>query len=111
MTYQQPHRFEVTVGDKLIALETGDLATLAGGAVTIRLGDAVLLATATASKLPREGIDFFPLSVEFEERLYAAGRIPGSFFRREGRPTDRGDPHRPPDRPASAPALPQGLPQ
>ncbi len=87
MTYHQSHRYEALVGDKLIALETGDLASLAGGAVTIHLGDSVVLATATAAKTPREGIDFFPLSVEFEERLYAAGRIPGSFFRREGRPT------------------------
>jgi polyribonucleotide nucleotidyltransferase len=62
----------------------------AGGAVTVRLGDSVVLCTATASKKPREGIDFFPLTVDFEERLYAAGRIPGSFFRREGRPSESG---------------------
>ncbi|NOZ72997.1 MAG: polyribonucleotide nucleotidyltransferase [Chloroflexi bacterium] len=87
MSYHQKYHFETTVGDKTIAVETGSLAKLAGGAVTITLGGAVILATATASKTPREGIDFFPLSVDFEERLYAAGRIPGSFFRREGRPT------------------------
>jgi len=85
--YHQPYRYETTVGGKTIAFETGALAKLAGGAVTIHLGGAVILATATASKSPREGIDFFPLSVDFEERLYAAGRIPGSFFRREGRPS------------------------
>ena len=62
----------------------------AGGAVTVRLGDSLVLCTATASKKPREGIDFFPLTVDFEERLYAAGRIPGSFFRREGRPSEGG---------------------
>jgi len=87
MTYHQPHRYEVEVGGKTIAFETGELAKLAGGAVTIHLGGAVILATATASKSPREGIDFFPLSVDFEEKIYAAGRIPGNFFRREGRPS------------------------
>jgi polyribonucleotide nucleotidyltransferase len=60
----------------------------AGGAVSVRAGDSVILCTATASKKPREGISFFPLTVDFEERLYAAGRIPGSFFRREGRPSE-----------------------
>jgi polyribonucleotide nucleotidyltransferase len=76
------------VGDKAFTLETGLLATQASGAVLVRLGDSVVLCTATASKAPREGIDFFPLTVDFEERLYAAGRIPGSFFRREGRPSE-----------------------
>jgi polyribonucleotide nucleotidyltransferase len=69
-------------------IETGHLALQAGGAVTIRIGDSVLLCTATASVAPREGVDFFPLTADFEERLYAAGRIPGSFFRREGRPSE-----------------------
>ncbi|HEY63006.1 MAG TPA: polyribonucleotide nucleotidyltransferase [Caldilineae bacterium] len=84
----EPKRFIAHAGDHEIILETGLLAPQAGGAVTIQSGEAVLLCTATATKTPREGIDFFPLSVEFEERLYAAGRIPGSFFRREGRPSD-----------------------
>ncbi|NOX60769.1 MAG: polyribonucleotide nucleotidyltransferase [Chloroflexi bacterium] len=87
MSYRQKYQFETVVGNKPIRFETGDLAQLAGGAVTAILGESVILATATASKTPREGIDFFPLSVDFEERLYAAGRIPGSFFRREGRPS------------------------
>jgi polyribonucleotide nucleotidyltransferase len=78
--------FSVEVGGKPITIETGKLAGQAGGAVTVRQGDTLLLATATMSRSVREGIDFFPLSVEYEERLYAAGRIPGSFFRREGRP-------------------------
>jgi len=69
-------------------IETGHLALQAGGAVTVRIGDSVLLCTATASAAPREGVDFFPLTADFEERLYAAGRIPGSFFRREGRPSE-----------------------
>ena len=65
--------------------ETGLLAPLAGGAVTARMGDTVVLVTATCAKSPREGADFFPLTVDVEERMYAAGRIPGSFFRREAR--------------------------
>lgn len=84
----QPHRFVARVADRDIALETGALAGQADGAVLVRAGDTVLLATATASKQPREEVDFFPLSVDYEERLYAAGRIPGSFFRREGRPSE-----------------------
>jgi polyribonucleotide nucleotidyltransferase len=76
------------VGDKSITIETGQLAMQAGGAVSVRAGDSVILCTATSSKKPREGISFFPLTVDFEERLYAAGRIPGSFFRREGRPSE-----------------------
>ena len=74
------------IAGRTLTIETGRLAHQAGGAVTVRYGDTMMLGTATASK-PRPGVDFFPLSVEFEERLYAAGRIPGSFFRREGRPT------------------------
>ena len=83
-------RFTAMVGDKEFVLETGKLAEQAGGAVTVRLGDTVVFATATMSATPREGIDFFPLSVDYEEKLYAAGRIPGSFFRREGRPAESG---------------------
>ncbi|MEP0763944.1 MAG: polyribonucleotide nucleotidyltransferase [Chloroflexota bacterium] len=82
------HRFVAMVGDKEFVLETGKLAEQAGGAVTVRLGDTVVFATATMSVAAREGIDFFPLSVDYEEKLYAAGRIPGSFMRREGRPSE-----------------------
>ncbi len=74
--------------DKTISFETGKLAGLANGAVTARIGDTQVLVTATASKKPRDGADFFPLTVDIEERMYAAGRIPGSFFRREGRASD-----------------------
>ena len=80
--------YVVQLGSQPITIETGELAMQAGGAVTVRLGDSMVLCTATSSKKPREGIDFFPLTVDFEERLYAAGRIPGSFFRREGRPAE-----------------------
>ncbi len=68
-----------------MTLETGRFANLADGAVTVRVGDTTVLSTVCTSK-PREGIDFFPLTVDVEERSYAAGKIPGSFFRREGRP-------------------------
>src|SRR5574341_2486963 len=81
-------RFSVTVGEREITVETGHFAQQAGGAVTVREGDTMLLAAATMSASPREGIDFFPLSVDFEERLYAAGRIPGNWFRREARPPE-----------------------
>src|SRR5258708_7600570 len=82
-------RFTAKIGNQEIIIETGKLAEQAGGAVTVGRGDAVLLATATMSNNIRPGMDFFPLSVDYEERMYAAGRIPGSFFRREGRPTEQ----------------------
>ncbi len=77
------------IGGKQFSFSTGKLAMLADGAVVARLGSTEILVTATANKTVREGIDFFPLTVDFEERMYAAGRIPGSFFRREGRPTEQ----------------------
>src|ERR1700694_4593973 len=80
--------YTAKLGEHEVQISTGKLAGLAGGAVTVRIGDTLVLVTATASKAPRPDIDFFPLSVEFEERMYAAGRIPGSFFRREGRPSE-----------------------
>ncbi|MGD2144058.1 MAG: polyribonucleotide nucleotidyltransferase [Anaerolineae bacterium] len=82
------HTFTATLGDQVLTLETGKLAQQAGGAVTISSGETKLLVTATMSRDVRQGISFFPLTVDFEERLYAAGRIPGSFFRREGRPPE-----------------------
>jgi polyribonucleotide nucleotidyltransferase len=81
------HQYKTSVGDKQITIETGKLAQQAGGAVTVRVGETIVLVTATASKAPREGIDFFPLTVDFEERFSAAGKIPGGFFKREGRPS------------------------
>ena len=74
--------------DRTIRLETGRLAQQAAGAVTVYLGDTMLLSACTASKRPKEHLDFFPLTVDVEERMYAAGKIPGSFFRREGRPSE-----------------------
>ncbi len=84
----EEYTFTAQLGERTITLSTGKIARLAGGAVVARCGETALLATATMSRTPREGIDFFPLTVDFEERLYAAGRIPGSFFRREGRPSE-----------------------
>ena len=75
--------------EKTLTFETGKLAGQAGGAVTVRLGDTVVLVTATAANSAREGADFFPLTVDIEERMYAAGKIPGSFFRREGKSSDQ----------------------
>ena len=102
----QKYSYTTIIGGREIAIETGTLAKLAGGAVTVRSGDSVVLATACGAK-PREGVDFFPLSVDYEERLYAAGRIPGSFQRREGRPSDQAILISPPGGPSAAPALPQ----
>jgi polyribonucleotide nucleotidyltransferase len=82
------HTFTANLGEQVLTVETGKLAQQAGGAVTVSSGDTKLLVTATMSRNVREGIGFFPLTVDFEERLYAAGRIPGSFFRREGRPPE-----------------------
>jgi len=81
-------KYVVEMGGKPLTIETGQLAMQAGGSVVVQMGDSVVLCTATASRKPREGISFLPLTVDFEERLYAAGRIPGSFFRREGRPSE-----------------------
>ncbi|MGE5589049.1 MAG: polyribonucleotide nucleotidyltransferase [Bacillota bacterium] len=79
--------FSLEVAGRTLTLETGRLAKQAGGSVLVRYGDTTVLVAATASEKPREGIDWFPLTVDYEERLYAAGRIPGNWFRREGRPT------------------------
>ncbi len=79
-----------TINGRPLTLETGRFARQAGGAVTARYGDTIVFAAATVAKTTRPGIDFFPLTVDFEERLYAAGKIPGSFPRREGRPSEEG---------------------
>lgn len=79
----------LTVGGRTLTLETGKMARQASGAVFASYGDTQVLATATGSTEPREGIDFFPLTVDYEERLYAVGRIPGGFIKREGRPTEK----------------------
>ncbi|MBA4379655.1 MAG: polyribonucleotide nucleotidyltransferase [Anaerolinea sp.] len=101
-------RYTTTVGSRTIAIETGKLAPQAGGAVTVHLNDTVIFAAATMGGV-RDGIDFFPLSVDYEERMYAGGKIPGSFFRREGRPsTDAILTARLTDRPLR-PLFPEGM--
>ena len=81
--------FETEIGGRKMTIETGKFAGQANGSCTIRYGDTVVLATAVMSDTVREGIDYFPLLVDYEERLYAAGKIKGSrFIKREGRPTD-----------------------
>jgi len=88
----EPHSVTRAVSgapEKTLTFETGKLAGQAGGAVTVRLGDTVVLVTATAAGSARDGADFFPLTVDIEERMYAAGKIPGSFFRREGKASDQ----------------------
>ncbi len=79
----------VTIGGREISFDTGKLAKQADGAVVVRSGETMVLATAMGRQEPREGADFFPLTVDVEERMYAAGKIPGGFFKREGRPTER----------------------
>jgi len=81
-------KVEIDIDGKLISIEAGDLARQAGGAVIVRQGDTMLLVTATMAGQAREGIDFFPLTVDYREKTYAAGKIPGNFFRREARPGD-----------------------
>jgi polyribonucleotide nucleotidyltransferase len=83
-------KVEVEVGGRTLSIETGRIAKQAGGAVVVTYGDTVVLVTATAAKEPNPNVDFLPLTVEYQERFYAVGRIPGSFFRREiGRPTEK----------------------
>ncbi len=83
------HRVELDWGGRKLVLETGKIARQADGAVLATYGETTVLATAVAAKEPREGIDFLPLTVDYQEKFYAAGRIPGGYFKREGRPTER----------------------
>lgn len=82
-------KFEMELAGRKLIVETGKIALLANGACIVRYGDTVVSAAATASLMPREGVDFFPLSVDFEEKLYSVGKIPGSFSKREGKPSDK----------------------
>jgi polyribonucleotide nucleotidyltransferase len=83
------HTRELTIGQHTLSLETGKLAKQAGGAVRVRFGDSVVLVTACRAASPREGIDFLPLTVDYREYTYASGRIPGGFFKREGKPAEK----------------------
>jgi polyribonucleotide nucleotidyltransferase len=88
MSERQIHSVSMEIAGRTLTLEAGRFAEQANGAVVVRYGDTMLLATAVASKEPRADADFFPLTVDYEEKMYAAGKIPGSFFKREGKPTD-----------------------
>ena len=83
-------KYSMMLAGRELTMETGKLAELANSSVLVKYGDTTVLVTVTASSRPRDGIDYFPLSVDFEEKLYAVGRIPGGFLRREGRPSERG---------------------
>ncbi len=87
--FENARTFETELAGRKLVVETGKLAQLASGECMVRYGDTAVHCTATISEKPREGVDFFPLSVDYEEKLYAVGRIPGSFLRREGRPTEK----------------------
>ena len=81
--------FRTEIAGRPLVVETGKMAQLSNGSALVRYGDTAVLCNATASKKPRDGIDFFPLSVDYEERLYSVGKIPGGFIKREGRPSEK----------------------
>ena len=83
------HRVEIDWGGRTLRLETGRMARQADAAVYAQYGETSVLATVVAAKTPRPGIDFFPLTVNYQEKTYAAGKIPGGYFKREGRPTEK----------------------
>ena len=86
-----PESVSIEIGGRQLTIETGELAKQANGSALVRYGDQnVVLAAVTASDSPREGIDFFPLTCDFEEKMYAAGKIPGGYIKREGRPSEHG---------------------
>lgn len=89
MRFEDYRTFRTAIGGRLLQLEIGKVCQMANGAVMVRYGDTVVNVTATASDEPRADIDFFPLSVDYEERMYAAGKIPGGFIKREGRPSEK----------------------
>ena len=89
MKFTDYRTFKTAIGGKLLELEIGKVCELANGQVMVRYGDTVVNVTACASKEPRPDIDFFPLSCDYEEKMYAAGKIPGGFIKREGRPSEK----------------------
>src|SRR4051812_12874128 len=89
MTQKKYLSESIKVGDKELSVETGKVAKQADGSVVVRYGDTMVLVTAVSARTPREGLDFFPLTVEYRESSYSAGRIPGNYFRREGRPNEK----------------------
>ncbi len=103
------HRKELDWGGRKLVLETGRIARQADGAVLATYGDTIVLCTAVGAKEEREGIDFFPLTVNYQEKTFAAGKIPGGFFQARRPALREGDPDLAPDRPADPAALCQGL--
>ena len=87
--FENYRTFETTYAGRPLVVETGKTCGLANGSCWVRYGETVVMANVTASAKPREGVDFFPLSVDYEERLYSVGRIPGSFTKREGKPSEK----------------------
>ena len=87
--FESYRKFETTLAGRPLVVETGKMAQLSSGSCLVRYGDTVVLCNVTMSDKPRDGVDFFPLSVDYEEKLYAVGKIPGSFQRREGRPSEK----------------------
>lgn len=87
--FENAQRFETTFAGRPLSVETGKTCALSNGSCWVRYGDTVVMANVTASAKPREGIDFFPLSVDYEERMYSVGKIPGSFTKREGKPSEK----------------------
>ena len=83
------HKVSRTIGERELSIEIGKLAKQAHGSALVRYGETVVLVTACADTEPREGLDFFPLTVDYRENFYAAGKIPGGFFKREGKPSER----------------------
>ena len=102
--------FSMELGGRTLSVDIGRVAAQANGAALMHYGNTVVLSTATASEKPREGIDFFPLSVEYSEKMYSVGKIPGGFTRREGKPSDNAIPYRPCYRQTDASVVPKRLP-
>ena len=88
-TFDNYKTYEYELAGRKLVIESGKMAGLANGSVLVRYGETVILACATASAAPRDGIDFLPLSVDYEERMYSVGRIPGGYLKREGKPSEK----------------------
>ena len=85
----QGKTFTMELAGKTLTIETGKYCEQAGGSAFVRMGDAVVMVNATVAKQPRDGVDFLPLSIEFEEKMYSVGKIPGGYIKREGRPSEK----------------------
>ena len=105
------YRKELDWGGRKLVLETGKIARQADGAVMCSYGDTIVLCTAVGLRSAKPGQDFFPLTVHYQEKAFAAGKIPGGFFKREGRPSEAETLKSPPDRPADPPAVPGRVPE